>query len=283
MKNPDVVWWANLGIGNEEHSPDNPVFDYRLLAEGDSWFSLGGIPTSNLLFSMKFNHTVIIVSCSSPGDTIRRMGQIAGNNNLRKAMSRKDGYTWDAILLSGGGNDLIDDADEIVFKPRKASRDPAAYCDEARLLQTLAQIDEGYRKIAELRNGSGSSCMGKPIITHTYDWATPRNSPAKFIFVPVLGPWLYRAMVKAKIPEALWIPISDYLIARLRDCIKSLASGSNAIPEFYVVTTQGVLQRASIRSTGNDGDWLNEIHPNHKGYEKLAGRISRKVRELIGD
>ena len=36
-------------------------------------------------------------------------------------------------------------------------------------------------------------------------------------------------------------------------------------------------------STGNDGDWLNEIHLNHKGYEKLADKISRKVRELIGD
>ena len=50
MKNPDVVWWANLGIGNVDHSPDNPVFDYRLLADGNSWFFLGGIPTSNLLF-----------------------------------------------------------------------------------------------------------------------------------------------------------------------------------------------------------------------------------------
>jgi lysophospholipase L1-like esterase len=232
---------------------------------------------------MKFNHSVLIVSCSSPGDTIRHMGQISRNSILKKAMSRKDGYEWDAILLSGGGNDLIDDAGEIVFKPRKASQDPATFCHEARLLQTLAQIEDGYRRIAELRDNPGSSCMGKPIITHTYDWATPRNSPARFIFVPLLGPWLYPAMVKAKIPESLWIPISDYLISRLRDSIRSLASGSNAIPEFYVVITQNVLQRASIGSTGNDGDWLNEIHPNHTGYQKLAGRISRKVRELIGD
>ena len=283
MKYPEVVWWAYLGLGNEDQSPDNPLFDYRLLAEGDSWFSLGGIPTSNLLFSMKFHHNVIIVSCSSPGDTITHMGEIAKNNYLKKAMSRKYGYEWDAILLSGGGNDLIDNTGEIIFKPRKASQDPAAYCHEDQILQTLDYIEDGYRRIAELRDSPGSSCMRKPIITHTYDWVTPRNSPARFLSLPLAGPWLYRAMVTAKIPESLWIPISDYLVSRLRDRIKSLASGSNAIPDFYVVITENVLQRASTVSTGNDGDWLNEIHPNHKGYEKIASKISRKVRKLIGD
>jgi lysophospholipase L1-like esterase len=281
MQRPEVISWTSIHPGDDASNPDDAMYQYRLLAEGDSWFTLGGLPTSNLLFSMKFDAGVIIVTCGSPGDTIRNMGQIASNANLGKAMSKRYGYRWDAILLSGGGNDLIDAADEIVKRRSGAPADPAAYCDEARLTSTLEKIKTGYRNIIELRDKAGSSCINRPVITHTYDWVTPRNSPARFVFVPLLGPWLYTALVSARVPQERWNAVSDYLLARLRDALLSLVSGADGLPNFHVVTTQGTLARAEPGALHDSGDWMNEIHPNSRGYEKIAVKISRKVRRLL--
>lgn len=281
MQRPQVIHWSNIPVVEEGAHPNNPLYDHRLLAEGDSWFTLGGIPTSNLLFSMKFRGSTVIVNCGTPGDTIRNMGQIASNPVLRKAMSRRFGYAWDAILLSGGGNDLIDDADDIIRRRAGAPADPAAYCNEDVLDSTLERVTTGYRSIIALRDADDSSCRDKPVVTHTYDWVTPRNAPARFVVVPLLGPWLYPALKTARVPQGQWNPVSDYLVGRLRDAIKSLATGADRLPNFHVVSTQGTLQRAEPGATLDSGDWLNEIHPNSRGYEKLANKLSGKVRQLL--
>jgi hypothetical protein len=85
------------------------MYDHRLLAEGDSWFTLGGLPTSNLLFSMKFDASAIIVNCGSPSDTIR------GADSVQPESQKGDEHTLRLPMgrdLGNGGNDLIDDADE---------------------------------------------------------------------------------------------------------------------------------------------------------------------------
>lgn len=108
-----VAWWmVEHGSGNQD-DPDSPDYRYRILAEGDSWFSLGGIPTSSLLFSFEFPDDTIIVNCATPGGTIRRMVEMANDRAYRDALSAKGGSKWDLILLSGGGNDLIGDADDV--------------------------------------------------------------------------------------------------------------------------------------------------------------------------
>ena len=61
-----------------------------------------------------------------------------------------------------------------------------------------------------------------------------------------------------------------------------LEHGANPLPNFHVVDTRGTLQRSALGTTGNDGDWLNEIHPNRGGYDKLAGLFSAAVRTQLG-
>ncbi len=281
MLRPSVVPWDNVDSGENTSDPYDVLYDNRILAEGDSWFSMGGMPTSNLLFSMKFKRFTIIVNCARPGDTIRRIGTIARNPNLRQAMSRKHGYAWDAVLLSGGGNDLIDDVDKIVMKFTKIHSDPANYCNQDELAKTLQSVEKGYRRIIDLRDATGSSCKGKPVVTHTYDWMTPRNSPARFFPFRMLGPWIYPVLVKAKVPESQWNAISDYLVDALRHTIRGLARGPEKLPDFHVVNTQDTITPAALGETGESGDWMNEIHPGADGYKKLATKIARRVRRYL--
>ena len=196
-------------------------------------------------------------------------------------MSRSHGYRWHAILLSGGGNDLIDDVDGIVFRPGGRPDDPVSYCHEDALLETLHGVERGYRRIVRLRDRQGSSCRNKPIVTHTYDFVTPRNSPARFFGLPAQGPWLYPALKKARIPRRLWNDISDYLVGRLAERIRGLARGPDRLPAFYVVNTLDTLVPAELGNRRESNDWMNEIHPNAGGYTKLAKKMSRRLKRLL--
>jgi hypothetical protein len=276
---PEVMSWGVIDWSDPFHTPDSSLFEYRLLAEGDSWFTLGGIPTSNLLFSLRFPRDTVIANCAYPGDTIRRMAALARDRALREAFSQAYDISWDLILLSGGGNDVIDEADDLLLKPaqRGTVTGPADYCDQARLQALLDEISNGYRQIVTLRDAAGSTSAGKPIVTHTYDIPTPRNSPSKFFVVPVLGPWLQPAMDGAQVPAADRIAVSKYLIDSLAETILGLGNGPNALPNFFVVDTRGTLTPAAADAPGMSGDWMNEIHPDPDGYKKLAGLIEAEV------
>ncbi len=88
---PEVISWSQADRTDPEHNPDSSSFDLRILAEGDSWFTLGGIPTFNLLFSMRFDGNTVIINCAFPGDTIRRMSTLTRDRALRDALSPKFG------------------------------------------------------------------------------------------------------------------------------------------------------------------------------------------------
>ncbi len=281
---PDVVTCVDLDANPDLPSHDPAFRDYHILAEGDSWFTLCGIPTSNLLFAMRFNRSTLIANCGMPGDTIKHMAQIGRNKAFRDALA-DTAFSWKLILLSGGGNDLIDDADEILIdEPNRAGitiNGPADYCDQGRLAQLVDEVEAGYRRLVATRDAPASRAQGTPIITHTYDYPTPRNSPARFVGIGLLGPWIYSALTRAQVPEADWQAVSDYLFDTLADAIVALSQGPNALPNFHVVDTRDTLTRASPGTTGDSGDWMNEIHPDFEGYTKIAELLEAKAAALL--
>lgn len=266
-------------------SSDPAFFDHLVLAEGDSWFSIGGFPPSNLLYGLRFRRHTMVVSCAKPGDTVVKMSKLVGSKHFKKALST-DGYAWDIILLSGGGNDLIDAASRVVLKPsERPSADPPEpqeYLNEAALDKVLSDIAQGFAALAGLRDGPDSPAKGKPIVTHTYDYATPRNEPARFIGFPVQGPWLFKGFNTRKVPEAHWVPLANLLIDRLAGTLISLQSGPNPLANFHVVDTRGTLTPPRLDDVGPTTHWLNEIHPNHDGHSLLARKLERdKLYELL--
>ena len=283
MNQIHIARWSDVQGFDDDANPHDSQYKYRILAEGDSWFSIAGFPSSNIAFQMRMDKPAIIVNLAMPGDTIRNMSEISSNNALDKAMTRSHGYRWHAILMSGGGNDLIDNADRIIKKPTGTYTHPADCCDDAELQNTMKHIEEGYQRIVELRDRVGSSCRGKPIIIHTYDFTTPRNSPSRFFGLPALGPWLYRALKDAGVQKKYWNDVSDYLIGTLAERLKGLGKGPNALPAFYVVNTLDTLVPAELGTTRESNDWLNEIHPTADGYRKIARKITRKLKKLLPD
>ncbi len=289
MAKSNILRWMDIELSRSETNPDHIFHRHKILAEGDSWFTIGGTPPWNLLYSLEFPTTNVVVTLAKPGDTLKSMADIVNNSELRFAMDKLHGYKWDTILLSAGGNDLIDYAsgktteDSILIPPdgRGAIADPADYVDRGKLAQLMEYIQEGFRRIVALRDAPKSSCAGAPILVHTYDLVTPTDSPATLGPI-TLGPWLFPTLRRAKIPESDWIALADYLLAELRDTILELATpGAKQLANFHVVDTQGTITRAVLGSVGESNDWLNEIHPNKDGYEKLAKKLSAKLGALL--
>lgn len=266
-------------------NPDDPTYRYRILAEGDSWFSIGAIPSSNLLFELQFKDPTIILNLAYPGDTIEHMSSLAANPDLlRLTFNQRFGYEWDLILLSGGGNDIIDQAGVILSRQSvNSSTVVEDYIDAGALNACLKTIRKGYEQVVAIRDKKGGLNRDKPIVLHAYDYAVPRNAPARFLFAGVLGPWLYSVMMQRGVPKPMQIPIAKYLIDKLSETLLGLADKSTGLPNVFVVNTLGTLTPSSPNSTGNSGDWLNEIHPNMQGYRKLAEKMAFEISKHLDE
>ena len=86
----------------------------------------------------------------------------------------------------------------------------------------------------------------------------------------------------ARSPESHWVAVADYLIDTLADGLLALSKGPNAIKNFHVVNTRGLLKRAQLGHPGDSNDWQNEIHPNDRGYKKIAKKVEPILESLIG-
>jgi hypothetical protein len=193
----------------------------------------------------------------------------------------KFGYDWDLLLLSGGGNDLIEYARDLI-KPNVTGTNPRDYVRLDRLNQVLTYIQDAYRKIVGVRDGAKSTCAGKPLLAHTYDYATPRDAGAEFFKAKVSGPWLFPALVNAGVDPTMFEPVGKFLIDALAEAIIALQTGPNPLPNFFAVDTRGLSKPAAPGAKGKSNDWLNEIHPNRNGYDKIARPISALIRQQIG-
>ncbi len=280
MVRAQVIRYGDIDKRFPERDPDSRLYQCRVLAEGDSWFTLGGVPSSNMLFQIQVSRPTALVTIAEPGDTIMAIGDPARMLQLRRLLAVPQfSYQWDALLMSGGGNDLIESAPELLKKPNGASDDPADYVDGAAVQRLVATVQGAYANIVAVRDAETSRSKGKPLYIHTYDYPTPRDSPARFLGAPVRGPWLYPAFLLADIPQAMWIPVSDYLLDRLGEAILALdsQSGSRPLAGVFVIDTRNTLTRARLGAVGPDGDWMNETHPNTTGHRKLAAKVSARL------
>lgn len=257
---------------------------YRFLAEGDSWFSLGSLnplTSANLLQAMAFSQSAGAVHCAYPGDTLRHMTDLQADPRFVQLISGNVASRWDAILLSAGGNDLIDAAGTKPSAPlhlrllrTAAEWGPAADGPARYLSETGWQTFSGYFRanlalLVQLRDRKAgeNGNRGRPLCLHTYARPTPRPSGAG----AGQGPWLMPAMVAYGIPTADWIALARLLLDRLAELMLACAADSTQFPAVHVFDTRALpIQPAVLGAGGESGDWLNEIHLTRAGCRKLA-------------
>lgn len=274
----DFDRYMDMGLAPEQ-------FKYRFLAEGDSWMDRSSLLSASLPSYLSeamdaAGDSVLIVNCSMLGDTMRRIGECL-NTDFALWLRHTFAWKFDALLLSAAGNDFID-----------AARDPApgqgilknlagqampingreCVNQDAVALLITQYLDPNFAKLYDLVQGSKHADM--PIFLNSYDTPTARNAPA----LPNGKAWLYEAYTKNHIPEAIWPDLTDSIFNDVQTTVALWAQGRANV---HLVPTDGTLTPATPGSTGDSGDWINEIHPNAAGWKKLAAVWQTAIKGVL--
>jgi hypothetical protein len=277
---------SQLNGTGESGQYDTSAFEKIYLAQGDSWFSIGHFPpwaTTNLLQQMVLSRSALAVNCARPGVELAHMTDTSLAQVFLNLLNGNISQRWDALLMSGGGNDLIDaataapTADPKLRLLLRSDEWPAApvsasgYLSQAGWATFTGHMDLVLQGLLDQRDKGKNANV--PLVLHCYDYVTPRNAPAG----PKLGPWLYKAVNTIyHVPPADWQAVADVLISRLADMWLALAE-KYASRNVNVFDTRGTITRAAAGTTGISGDWENEIHPTPHGY----GLLARKWRPTL--
>lgn len=258
--------------------PDLNRFAAKFLAQGDSWFSLGSEiagQTTNLLMSMRLRQDAVAVNCARPGKTLAHMTDTASDAKFLRLLRGRQAWKWTALLISGGGNDLIDACqvgpqfkpEQRIFATRREWGDqpgPERYLSAAGWSTFADHLQLVMAQLVAQRDRDDIN-RGIPIVMHDYEVPTPRPAKAGLFS----GPWLHPAVKAFEIPEEDWFAVAERLLTKLDELLRSIAASH---PSVLVVKTQGLLQPAGTRDVGPTLHWQNEIHPTAAGY-RLLGRV----------
>jgi hypothetical protein len=230
-----------------------------LLAVGDSWFdypldgngiSLGDTDLIAQLQTMGTTNPLIL-NISHYGDaTTQEMSwpkQERLIQSLQDPANWRDGKDPDAILFSGGGNDIAGNQFCIFLDYANAS---TTGLDASRFQGVLDSVEASYRDLFLFRD---RNAPGVPIFGHCYDFPVPNGAH------PVCaGPWLQPSLSFCGWNVTQGTTIVHDALAAFRTMLLGLAIPAN---NFFLVDTQGTLVTA---------DWANELHPFPAGFKKVA-------------
>ena len=281
-----IVMYGNEFHGHIENGLAPEQFKYRFLVEGDSWMDRSAMFHTSLLQCLapefdKAFEDVMFVNISMFGDTLRRMGDLA-QDDFSNWLNTRFPWKFDAILLSAGGNDFIDAARDpdpgVGILIDHAHRPLPAHGHQCVNRDAVGELivrwmDPNFQRIYDVVQSSRFHA-DTPIFVNNYDVPTARNAPA----FPGGKAWLYEAYNKNSIPPALWPDLTGSIF---NDLQTTIAGWTFARPNVLTVPTDGVLSAAAEGSTGNSGDWLNEIHPNALGWRKLAKVWHTRIKQVL--
>ncbi|NJK90349.1 MAG: hypothetical protein HC904_00060 [Blastochloris sp.] len=142
-----------------------------------------------------------------------------------------------------------------------------ALIDQNRLALELKRIEEAYIKFIRAISRVNENL---PVIAHGYDYVIPSSVGPSIAGFKIMGPWLKPVMEARGIRDAaLQREIARILIDEFNDMLASL---QRDCPKFYHLNLRGTLE---------DGDWNDEIHPNRKGFEKLAIETDKFIKNVL--
>ena len=281
-------------LNSAGHPEEFDLVERTLLAQGDSWFSIGSIPpglTSNLLAQMELTRSAAVVNCARPGIQLAHMTDTSTQQTFRKLLAGRFAVKWDAILFSGGGNDLIDAASvgpneqpqlRLLATAAERGANPASgdgYISQPGWQTFDTHMTAIFDSLVALRDSGINQRV--PMVFHTYTHIMPRPAPV----APGHGPWLQPAMQAFGVPAQDRLAVSSALMDRLAALFARLVAAHQAADpgcELHLVDSRPVpLVLGDPNATGPSGDFFNEIHPTRGGYTKLATAWRAPVDQIL--
>lgn len=240
-----------------------------MLAQGDSWFDYPLPPLTHSDVIAHLNAMPIspnILSLAHYGEAAEDMMGVTKYERLKKVlMDHEDGQKFDAILFSGGGNDLAGDQFALWLKKAgQVASNPANGLNQEMLSAVMQIVVGSYQRLIELRDEAEATYddgCAIPIFAHSYDFAIPTGKG-----VCGAGPWLLPGL-----QERGWDTENGTVIVKqmLGEFDKALDLLQQQTPNFIHVKTQGTLAR---------NQWSNELHPTPTGFAAISAKFVEALR-----
>lgn len=271
------------------------MFGARCLAQGDSWFSFGALPptlTTSVLRELRLETSTVIVNCAKPGAVLHHMTDTSTERRFLNLLTGPQSMRWDAILISGGGNDLIDAVGAGPQEPpnrrllatpaeRAASGAavPEAYISAPGWAVFEDHLGTVFNQLVDRRDSGQNRHV--PLLLHTYAPLMPRPAAAGLGF----GPWVHPACEAFAVPladrPALATLLIDRLAALLQRLIDQRLQQDPGCALQLVDSRQAGLVLGDPTASGESGDFINEIHPTRQGYRKVAALWQAQLDQLL--
>jgi len=228
-----------------------PPNDQVIICEGDSWFNhpfLRDIPEELLYFGYSVLHS------NYPGKhleaSLNEEKFLAPLLDARKPQIK-------ALLLSGGGNDLINwnkgDAEfSPIFRKASAGSPPGDFLDAANLSRALQDL-EGYMTgiAGKLANANAKKLL---VFIHCYDFISPKiYGPS-----PFKGTWVNPQLDAIGAPEDP--DFRKRITGRLQNAWINAYKDACHRLGWHFVATQNLV----------NGRWYDEIHPIDDGFYDIS-------------
>ncbi|MEL6187499.1 MAG: SGNH/GDSL hydrolase family protein, partial [Myxococcota bacterium] len=254
--------------------------ELAIVAEGDSWFDYPFFgDTLNIL---EDHHNYRVESAAQHGDRIEDMAyreqQIDGFSSKLERV-KEDGRELAAILLSGGGNDIVGPTLGFMLEHAKSrsqglNEDVLAGLVEVRLRLAFEALIAKIDRATELYFGRSA-----PIIVHGYGYAVPdgRGFLGGAWILP--GPWL-EPQFRARGYDPSDLEKNGEVVRQMIDSFNAMLEKLDAsIPNVHYVDV-----RDELPSGDNYRDfWQDELHPTDRGFRAVAAKIDQKIVELRND
>jgi hypothetical protein len=245
-----------------------PATPLVLLSHGDSWFdypldgnNISLMPTDIIVqLGSMGNITPYILNISQWGDATA--AEMSWPKQHRMITAIQDPSNWldkgkpDAILFSGGGNDVAGDQFAVFLDYAEFG---AGGLDANRFQKALGMVEASYLDLFAFRDRYAHHV---PIFGHCYDFPIPNG-----IHPICAGPWLKPSLDFCGYNLTQGTAIVRQALLDFQALLAGLAN--DPANNFVLVPTQGVLAHA---------DWANELHPYPQGFRKIADKFVDALR-----
>jgi len=240
----------------------------QIFAEGDSWFkypvpNFGGaiIPRLEKLIGVPIDNLAEV------GDEIRIMMDGKQRKKLIDYLVKgcSAGGPWDALLFSGGGNDVVNHLEHCI-----KDYDPAIpvldHIDQGRYDKVIGLLRAGYEDLIAIRDASSPTTH---LILHAYDFAIPDGRG----YWP-WGPWLEPVLV-----DTHHFPPQPRLQEKfevIKEMLKQFAALLQSLVRKNVtfINAQGTL-------SPQPSSWHNEMHPEEAGFDRFAAIFHQQLQVMF--
>jgi hypothetical protein len=239
----------------------------QVFAEGDSWFDypvplFGG----GIIRRLEKRLGVPILNLAEAGDEVRFMLGVEQRRRLIATLTEgcPAGGAWDALLFSGGGNDIVGNPMALWVRDWAKDIQPAQLIHQPRFEAALSLIRAGYEDLIALRDSLSPETL---LVFHAYDFAIPDGRG-----VCHLGPWMKPAF------DLRGFPNLDARFRVVRVMLEQFAAMLTVLEAHHEKVTfingQGTLSQL-------ESAWDNELHPERKGFDKFADMFQQRLKALF--